>query len=489
MKTKIKWTALTASLLALGALAGCCKTEQAAPAEKTLFEQVAERPPLGWNSFDAYDSAVTEEEFRANVDFMAEHLKDKGWEYAVIDYIWWSPDPGGYNTPENYLRRPGHANVRLNDDGTMKYPEMVTMDENGRLWPAVNRFPSAEGGKGFKPLADYVHSKGLKFGLHIMRGIHRLAYEKDVKILGSEQTAKEITEPYDQAEWLNNTMGVDPTQPGSQAFYNSLFALFAEWEVDYIKADDMMGTCGAPFYGYHEGEIEMMRKAIENSGRPMVLSLSCGEAPIARANHLKQNANMWRVSADFWDRWSDLRRSFQLLDKWSPHIGPHHFPDADMIPFGHISLEGRPHGPERMSKFNIHEQHALMSLFTIARSPLMIGANLPTTPFETIERFFQNEETLYINQFSYDNRQVIRVDDDHAVWIARDENSDDRFLALFNLSEQAQKVTFNFEWEMMRGTYEIRDLWDRKEMGRFSGAFAPELKPHEGRLYRIKHAQ
>ena len=485
MMKKFKWATLTAGLFAVGVIAGCCQPEQGALTEKPLIQQVAERPPLGWNSFDAYDSAVTEEEFRANVDFMAEHLKEKGWEYAVVDYIWWSSDPGGYNTKDNYERRPGHANVRLNADGTMQYPELVNMDEYGRLWPAVNRFPSSADGQGFKPLADYVHSKGLKFGLHIMRGIHRLAYEKNVKILGSNQTAKDITEPYDQAEWLNNTMGVDPTQPGGQAFYDSLFAQYAEWGVDFIKADDMMGTCGAPFYGYSEGEVEMMRKAIDKTGRPMVLSLSCGEAPIARANHLKQNANMWRVSADFWDRWSDLRRSFQLLDKWSPHIGPHHFPDADMIPIGHISLDGRPHGPDRLSNFTDQENHALMSLFTIARSPLILGADLPSTPFETIDHFFRNEETLYINQYSYDNRQVVRVDDDYAIWIARDEKSDDRFLAVFNLSEQTQKVTFNFELETMRGIYEIRDLWARKDLGAFSGAFAPKLQAHEGRLYRI----
>ncbi|WP_053084518.1 alpha-galactosidase [Catenovulum maritimum] len=490
---KLSLIARSAIVTSAIALAACSATSMTESKDSSLLNKVAEKPPMGWNSFDAYDSAITEEEYRKTVDFMAENLKEHGWEYAVIDYVWWNKDPGGWNTKEKHVRRYGHPNIRLNQDGSMKYPEFVTMDEYGRLLPAPERFPSSAGGKGFKPLADYVHSKGLKFGIHIMRGIHRHAYYENKPVLGTNLTAKDIVKYEDNAAWMNNMFGVDIRNEGSQEYYDSIFKLYAEWGVDYIKADDMMGNCGTPFFGYSAGEIEMMRKAIDNSGRPMVLSMSCGEAPIAHANHLAKNVNMWRISADFWDKWKDLSRSFQLLDKWSPFIGENTWPDADMIPFGHISLDGRPHGPDRMSKFTIPEHYTLMTLFSMGRSPLMIGADLLSTPMETIDTFFKNDEVLYVNQNSTNNRQVIRidkefsdkVDDYHAVWIAEDPANGDYFVALFNLSDKAKAVTFEFDMEDIRGSYKVRDLWQGKDIGEATIKFTRELPPHGAGLYRF----
>jgi len=123
---------------------------------------------MGWNSFDAYDCRINEAQFKEIVDYMADNLLSSGWEYAVIDYIWWHPHPGDWNNPK---RRHGHPDIRYATDGKPLDP--TTIDQYGRLFPAVERFPSAGGGKGFKPIADYVHSKGMKFGIHIMRGIHR----------------------------------------------------------------------------------------------------------------------------------------------------------------------------------------------------------------------------------------------------------------------------------------------------------------------------
>lgn len=459
----------------------------------SLLNDVAESPPMGWNSFDAWGSRVDEKTYREAVDFMAEHLKQHGWEYAVIDYIWWNPAPGAHNTPENYVRRPGHPNVLLNEDGSLKNPEDFTMDGYGRLLPAVERFPSAAGGKGFKPLADYVHSKGLKFGIHIMRGMPRHAWYEDTPVLGTDKTARDIAKYDDHAGWLNNMFGIDHRNEGAQAYYDSIFKLYAEWGVDYVKADDMMGSCGAPFHSYSGGEIEMMRKAIDNSGRPMVLSLSCGEAPISHARHLEANVNMWRISADFWDKWNNLQRSFQLLDKWSPFIGDNSWPDADMIPFGRLSVDGRPHGPERMSKFTPDEHYTLMTLFSIARSPLMIGADLLGTPMETTETFFKNDEVLYVNQHSTNNRQVIRVDaefnddvDEHyAVWIAEDPANGDHFVALFNLSDVKKEVGFTFDMEDMRGAYTVRDLWAGEEIGNAEHSFSRKINSHGAGLYRL----
>ena len=484
-------------LVALAALAlsACAVTaEPPASAPSTLIEQVAERPPMGWNSFDAWDSRIDEKTYRETVEFMANNLRDHGWEYAVIDYIWWNPNPGGHNVRENFKQRIGHPDVRLAADGSLLDKREVTMDEFGRLLPSVERFPSSAGGKGFKPLADWVHSKGMKFGIHIMRGIHREAYYRNTPILGSKASAKDIAKVGDHAPWLNNMFGVDWRQEGAQEYYDSIFRLYAQWGVDYIKADDMMGSCGGPSYGYSEGEISMMRRAIDRSGRPMVLSLSCGEAQTGRADHLHTNANMWRISNDFWDEWRHLARSFPLLDKWSAWGGDHRWPDADMIPFGHISLDDRPHGPDRMSKFTIPEHYTLMTLFSIARSPLMIGSELLTTPRETIETFFTNDEVLYVNQHGRDPHQVIRVDSErggddptkyYAVWISHDERSSDRFVALFNLGPEEKEVTFRFEDEDLRGAWKVRDLWARRDAGEARDALTRTLPAHGAALLRL----
>lgn len=452
----------------------------------SLLHKTADTPPLGWNSYDAYHSTVNEKQIKDTADFMAKHLKQHGWEYVVIDFIWWNPFANDYN-------KTGLVNLELNDDGAVKYPNDVTMDKYGRLLPAVKRFPSSVGGKGFKPLADYIHSKGLKFGIHIMRGIHRHAYYQNSPILGTDKTARDIAKVNDHARWLNNMFGVDQRHAGSQEYYDSIFKLYAEWGVDYIKADDMMGKCGRPFIGYSGGEIAMMRKGIDNSGRPMVLSLSCGEAPISQALHLQANANMWRVSSDFWDRWDDLSRSFQLLDKWSAFIGDNTWPDADMIPIGRLSLNDKPHSVNRLSRFTVPEHYTLMTLFSIARSPLMIGGDLLSTPFATIKTFFKNDEVLYVNQHSINNRQVIRIDNEfsddvktyQAIWIAEDRNNGDYFLGLFNLSDKTKEIKFDFYHEDIRGKYRVRDLWARKHIGTAALEFSATLEPHGAGLYRL----
>ena len=438
----------------------------------SFSEMVAPEPPMGWNSFDAYDCRISEEEYRKVVDWMAENLLEYGWNYAVVDYIWFNPAPGNWDNPN---RRFGHPDLRLDDNGVPI--DKLALDEYGRAVPAVERFPSAAGGQGFKPLADYVHSKGMKFGIHIMRGIPRQAYYDDLPIKGTEYTAEDIAEPWDECPWCNNMFGVDASKPGAQEYYNSLFELYAEWGVDYIKADDMMVP------PYHGGEIEMMHRAIENSGRPMVLSLSCGEAPLSQARHLVENANMWRVSGDFWDEWEHLAHSFDLLNSWSPWIQPNHWPDADMIAIGRLSLNNRPHGPERESKFTWPEHYTLMSLFCIARSPLMWGGD-PFTSSEKSISFLQNKEVLAVNQNSENNRQVYRSKG-HVAWMADVPESSDRYLALFNMNDKPERVSLNLEWVKMRGKYQVRDLWKQKDLGVFENEFGEMLAPHGAGLYRL----
>lgn len=273
--------------------------------------KLAQTPPMGWNSWDCYGASVREDEVRANADYIAKNLKQYGWEYVVVDIQWYEPNAKSdqYNP---------HA--------------PLVMDDYSRLMPAVNRFPSAAEGQGFKPLGDYIHSLGLKFGIHILRGIPRQAVAQNTKILGTDYTAADIADTSSTCDWNTDMYGVDPSKPGAQEYYNSIFQLYAEWGVDYVKVDDISRP-------YRKDEIELIRSAIDNSGRPMVLSLSPGPTPVAEGEHVSKHANLWRMTDDFWDRWDLLYGMFERADAWSDYIGPGHWPDADMLPLGGSELE------------------------------------------------------------------------------------------------------------------------------------------------------
>lgn len=365
------------------------------------FYNWALTPPMGWNSWDCFGPTVVEQEVKANADYMAEHLKKYGWEYIVVDIRWYveNDKSHGYNEKDAKL----------------------VMDEYGRFLPAVNRFPSSADGKGFKPLADYVHSKGLKFGIHIMRGIPKIAVEKNTPVLGSSRSAKDIYNTDTLCTWLGDMYSVDAAKEGAQEYYNSLTDLYASWGVDFIKVDDLSRP-------YHQPEIEMIWKAIDNCGRPIVLSTSPGETPITKAVHISTHANMWRIIDDFWDNWSQLNEHFALFEKWEKYAGPGHWPDGDMLPLGRIGIRAE-RGDNRMSKFTPDEQQTLMSLFSICRSPLMFGGNLPDNDKFTLD-LITNEDVIGILKYSTNNRQLLN-DGGKIIWTADDLNRGDKFAALF----------------------------------------------------------
>jgi len=455
-------------------LLSCCtsKSGKKGNPELSSSEQIALKPPMGWNSFDAFDCRINEEQFKKTVDFMAENLLQFGWNYAVIDYIWWHPSPGDWKNPKF---RYGHPNIRYAADGKPLDP--TTIDEFGRLLPAVERFPSAAGGKGFKPLADYVHGKGLKFGIHIMRGIHRYAAYNKLPVKGTLFNLGDLVEKSDTCKWCNHMYGVDAFKPGAQEYYNSLFELYASWDVDFIKVDDIL------FPTYHKEEIEMIRKAIDKCGRPMVLSLSPGEAPLDMAGHVIKNANMWRISADFWDDWEKLKHNFKLLEEWAPFQKTGTWPDADMLPIGRLSVDGRPHGPERNSKFTWPEHYTLLSLWSISRSPLMIGADLLNSSDSTM-LFLTNPEVIAVNQNSSGNRPLYTTENE-SVWVADDPETVAKYIALFNLADSASTINFDFNSIELKGKVKIRDLWKREDLGIFETGYSINLQPHGAALIKI----
>lgn len=437
-------------------LASCqVKEVEIAKPDGPEFLSWAVEPPMGWNSWDCYGPTVTEAEVRANADYMAEHLKAYGWEYVVVDIRWFveNTKAQGYNQRD----------------------PIYVMDQYGRFLPAINRFPSARDGNGFKPLADYIHSQGLKFGIHIMRGIPVEAVIKNTPILGSRATAANISSLEFQCPWLRDMYTIVADREGAQAYYDSLFALYASWDVDYIKVDDLSKP-------YHAREIELIRHAIDRCGRPIVLSTSPGATPLAAADHVKNHANLWRISDDFWDRWEDIMAQFTRCRNWAPHVGPGHWPDADMLPLGRISIRGE-RGPDRRTRFTHDEAVTLMTLWCIFRSPLMFGGDLPSNDAFTLS-LLTHEEVLAVNKHSTQNRELSNQNG-HVIWAADIPNSKDKYVALFNTRASDSNVTLTLADLGLTGSYRIRDLWQKKNLGRFNTTFTATLKSHGAGLYRI----
>lgn len=360
-------------------------------------------PPMGWNSWDCYGPTVVESEVKANTDYMAANLASHGWEYIVVDIRWYvaNDKAGGYNQTD----------------------PIFSYDEWGRYTPPTNRFPSAADGQGFKPLADYVHSKGLKFGIHIMRGLPKVCADKKLPVKGTDGITLDMIASNDSAcTWLRDNYKVDFRKPGAQEYYNSIFDLYAEWGVDFVKIDDLSRP-------YHTAEIEMIRKAIDRTGRPIVLSMSPGETPLDRVEHARASANMWRTVDDFWDNWAQLNYQFGICAKWAPLITPGAWPDADMLPLGKISIRGE-RGSERWTGFTEAEQYTLMNLWTIFKSPLMFGGDMPQND-EFTNSLLTNDDVLYMHHYSTANRQA-RNHENLITWTAVDPANGDRFMALFN---------------------------------------------------------
>jgi alpha-galactosidase len=335
-------------------------------------DTLALTPPMGWNSYDAFGDNVVESEVLSNADYLAEKMQPFGWHIVVVDYRWY--DPGAHNNNPN-----DRANAPL------------VMDQFGRLLPAPNRFPSAAGGTGFKPLADGMHAMGLQFGIHMMRGIPRNAVKANLPIAGSNFTAAEAADTNDTCGWCPDMFGVRSNAAG-QAWYDSCAQLWASWGVDYIKVDDLSSP-------YHTDEIAMIRRAIDRCARSIVFSTSPGETPLADAANVMAHANLWRVSGDFWDNWRSLEHEFALALRWQPYVGPGHWPDADMLPVGHLSIHHRSVGDDRFSVFTRDEELTLLSFWCLLPSPLMVGANLPDNDPWTLA-LLTNPEVLAVNQDS-----------------------------------------------------------------------------------------
>jgi alpha-galactosidase len=428
--------------------------------------QIAATPPMGWNSYNCYGSAVHEDEVKANADYMAQHLKQYGWQYIVVDFLWSYDNPPGSNIGNPFQKRL--------DDGS--YIPWLTMDKWGRLLPQPNKFPSAFGGNGFKPLGDYIHAKGLKFGIHLMRGIPRQAVWAKTPVLGADGiTADMIADTSSVCPWMNQMYGLNMSKPGAQAYLNSLLKLYVEWGVDFLKVDDLSRP-------YSKAEVEGYKKAIDQSGRQIILSLSPGATPVAQAAHATQYSNMWRMADDFWDNWKEILAMMNYAKQWE-HIGDAgHWPDCDMLQIGKLSKRG-PVGQERYSRFTEDELYTHITFWSIYKSPLMIGGNLPENRDLEL-KLLTNEEVLEVNQQGNHPKQLMKTDSS-MIWVSQAANSKDIYVALFNTGNNAANIALNFASLGLKGKPMVRDLWKKTDLGVFKNQFSQKINAHGALLLKI----
>ena len=417
---------------------------------------LAANPPMGWNSWDCYGASVDENTVRQNAAYMAEHLKPYGWEYIVVDIQWYQPTA---KTHEYEPFAPLH------------------MDANGRLYPAVNRFPSSADGAGFKPLADYVHSLGLKFGIHIMRGLPRMAAHNHLPIADSSLNCAQAALSQSVCQWNPDMYGLRCSEeirgenPG-RAYYASIFRLYAQWGVDFVKCDDI-----AREYPQCEKEIEIISEACRHCGRDIVLSLSPGPAPVERAEHLKAYANMWRITDDFWDQWDLLRKMFERAEKWCIHAGPGHWPDADMLPLGALRLD---YSQDDWTHFTPDEQKTMMTLWCMMRSPLMLGCEMTKLDEPTLA-LITNRDVLDIEKTTYCGHPLYTTDT-ASLWIAPERCGNGLYVALFNLSDCALQGCVT-EDSLERPVTRARELWTGQSC---SGSLQAHIAPHGCCVWRIE---
>jgi alpha-galactosidase len=430
---------------------------------KVNFEYLAPSPPMGWNSWDCLGLDANEMHIKAVADYMSVNLKKYGWEYIVIDAGWYHPKE--LITSNSQIRNPAQ-----------------NLDSFGRLIPDTIKYPSARGGVGFKALAAYIHSKGLKFGIHVMRGIPWNAVAKKTPVKGTAYDAAEIADISDTCAWSNIMKGVNMQKSGAQEYYNTVYELYASWGVDFVKVDDISMP-------YHAAEIEGIHKAIVNANAPIVLSLSPGPAPTTQWQHLAKNAHMWRISGDFWDEWKWLKRNFSLCARWDSVHTPGHWPDADMLPIGKLRKTGGDawiaaqlgstiaEVTNEYSRFTDTEKYTLFTLYAIFRSPLMIGGYLPENDPVTY-KIITNPEVIAVNQHSDNNHQV-RNEKGLIVWMADMPASKAKYVAFFNVNDgKPAGIKVNWKELGINGEMPVRDLWAEKDLGLFKNEIAFNVEAH-----------
>jgi alpha-galactosidase len=434
----------------------------------TETSKVAPAPPMGWNSWDAYGFTIDEAQFRDNVKVLAS-MKEHGWEYAVIDEGWYMQKPFGANTVE----------------------QQYLFDAHGLLAPDPARYPSAGKGAGFKPLADWVHAQGMKFGIHILRGIPKQVVEENLPIEGTNYRAGEAADKQATCPWNDANYGI-ADNPAGQAYYDSMLKRYAQWGVDFLKVDCISD------HPYRPTEIRQIADAIRKTHRPIVLSLSPGPTNLDHADEVAKYSEMWRISNDHWDAWQfkdhtpdgfpfGLHEEFDQIAEWNKYVKPGSWPDPDMLPEGYLG----PHpglGETRQSHYSQDEQRTEFTLWVISRSPLIFGGNL--TKLDEFSRgLMTNEEVDEIDQNASESGPALMPIDDGKplqwrAWYAKVGSKN--YAAVFNLGDDSRAVDVPWlSFHVSDKPHAAYDVWNKRRLAT-TKVMHVVLPPHGCALWRIE---
>ncbi|XP_038989771.1 uncharacterized protein LOC103709952 isoform X2 [Phoenix dactylifera] len=358
---------------------------------------LAKLPPRGWNSYDSFSWAINEQEFLDNAEIVSQRLLPYGYEYAVVDFLWFRKNVDGA-----YVDSYGYDSI----------------DEWGRPFPDPERWPSSRGGQGFKEVARKVHKMGLKFGIHVMRGISTEAVNASTPILnvytkgayeesGRQWYAADIGMKYKTCAWMSHGfMSVNTDLGAGRAFLRSLYQQYAEWGVDFVKLDCVFGD------DLDTQEIITVSKLLKELERPVVLSISPGSSVTpSMAEGISNYVNMYRITGDDWDKWTDVVSHFDISRDFAAAkktgaagLQGRSWPDLDMLPLGWLADPNAKHGPYRKCNLSLDEQKTQMTLWSMAKSPLMFGGDLRHIDEMTFG-LITNPTLLEINSYSTKNME------------------------------------------------------------------------------------
>jgi alpha-galactosidase len=371
-------------------------------AARPLENGLARTPPMGWNSWNKFACDVSEKLVREMADaIVSSGMKDAGYEYVVIDDCW-----------------------------------QIDRDEQGNIIPDPQRFPS-----GMKALADYVHSKGLKFGLYSDAGT--LTCQK---------------------------------RPGSRGYEFQDARQYAAWGVDYLKYDwCSTGTQNAP------AAYTIMRDALLKTKRPIVFSL-CEWGQSKPWLWARDVGNLWRTTGDIQDCW-DCKRDWggmgfvhilDLQDGLQSYAGPGHWNDPDMLEVGNGGM-------------TTTEYRAHFSLWCLLAAPLMAGNDIRNMSPDIAE-ILTNKEVIAIDQdpMGRQGRRVRRAGD-FEVW-AKQLADGGRAVVLLNRSGADSQMSVTW-LELGYPEYlpaSVRDLWAKKDLGKMTDRFSATVPSHGVVMVRIK---
>lgn len=402
------------------------------------------KPFMGWSSWSVQSSThpdygtkwLTEEHIKATADSMAAHLKQTG-----------------------------YTNVNLDAGWNANWEWQFRTDANGIPEADPERFPN-----GIASLTRYVHGNGLKLGLYGGAGLQKAIYDKNAPILGTDCTTQDITVmPLTPTNMWGGDWKIDFTKPCAQAYFDSIADRFASWGVDFVKVDGVT-TDNIP-------DIEAWSKAIDQSGRTMWLTASAWPIPREAGEGLRPWANSVRVDTDVecycstvstWT--SSVDNRWEDLPKWLDVVEPNYWPDLDSMPINNNTGAGIQDGITDV------ERQSVMTFWSMASSPLYVGGDLTNIDGKAVA-ILTNREVIAVDQAGVIPTQVTAGN--LQVWKKR--LADGRLaVAVYNLGDQPADITVTWQQLAVHGSKKVRDLVDRRDLGRHNKSWTAKSVPSHG---------